>query len=65
MSEIFFNKLTNELPENTLITLCGIGEPTLHPQFLNFLKKLESKFNNFYLVTNGQNLNDESNICDN
>ena len=65
MSDQIFNKIVDEVPQETIITLCGIGEPTLHPNFLNYIKKLnsDSKINTVFLVTNAHQLKDEVISC--
>ncbi len=56
MDKFLFHKLIDEIPKDTVITLCGIGEPTLHPNFLEFLNVLSERFNNILLVTNAYSL---------
>lgn len=54
MTVELFEKIINEIDEHINIIICGIGEPTLHKNFIVYLNKLSSKFNNIYLITNGQ-----------
>jgi MoaA/NifB/PqqE/SkfB family radical SAM enzyme len=53
MSDEIFYKLINEASEDTTIIICGIGEPTLHNKFDEYVTKLSDKFKNIFLVTNG------------
>ena len=59
MPQELLQKIIDELPENTAISICGIGEPTIHPNLEVFLNMLTKKFINVSIVTNGQNLSDE------
>jgi organic radical activating enzyme len=47
------DKVINELPKEIKIMVCGIGEPSLHPDFLNILLRLSDNFESLSLVTNG------------
>jgi MoaA/NifB/PqqE/SkfB family radical SAM enzyme len=58
MSEELFDALIMQIKPETLITICGIGEPTIHPKFATFLNKLKV-FDKVNLVTNGQNLKED------
>lgn len=58
ISDDIFMKLISEISTDTLITLCGIGEPTLHKNFIRYLEELNRKDNPVFLVTNGQDLSD-------
>jgi len=53
MSRVLVDKLIEELSPETGIQLCGIGEPSLHPQFIEILGLLSKKFEKIQLVTNG------------
>lgn len=54
MEDNLFHKIVDETPVETTIILCGVGEPTLHKKFDEYVKILSNKFNNIFLVTNGQ-----------
>lgn len=53
ISEQLLQKVVQELDKETSIHLCGIGEPSLHPQFRDILARLSASFDNLSLVTNG------------
>lgn len=53
VSNQLIEKILNELSEDILIYICGIGEPSLHPDFINIIKRLSNKFKRIRLVTNG------------
>lgn len=57
MSMDTINKISERLNETKIkkIKYCGLGEPTLHPHFNKFTKKLSRKFD-LFLNTNGINL---------
>lgn len=48
-----FNDILNKVEE---VTLMGWGEPTMHPQFINILKKLNQYNVRKYFCTNGMKL---------
>lgn len=54
MEDALFSKIIDETPIDTKIVLCGIGEPTLHKKFDEYVKTASKKFNDIHLVTNGQ-----------
>lgn len=61
ISNQLIDKIINEVSEDILIYICGIGEPSLHPDFINIIKRLSNKFKRMRLVTNGYLFrNDES-----
>ena len=43
---------------NNQITLCGMGEPTMHPRIKEILDKFQKLNNKIILVTNGYKLHD-------
>lgn len=43
----------------SVISLCGLGEPLLHPNLIDFVKYLSDQNLNFNLTTNGKLLTDE------
>lgn len=47
------DKIINELDQNVNIFICGIGEPSLHPDFISILGRLSEKFKKMRIVTNG------------
>ena len=56
MNPELFSKIITELPENTVIVPFFRGEPTLHPQFAEYMQQL-GKFKTVQLATNGDYLN--------
>lgn len=54
MGERIFQKVYQSLSGYSAVMICGIGEPTLHPLFLQYTEQLRHKTNNLSLVTNGQ-----------
>lgn len=53
ISNVLIDKVINELSEEMNIHICGIGEPSLHPEFISILDRLSKKFANISIVTNG------------
>ena len=53
MSPELVEKVINELDKEIAIHICGIGEPSLHPDFILVIKKLKEKFRYVSIVTNG------------
>lgn len=53
ISDNLIDKVVRELRSETHISVCGIGEPSLHPNFINIINLLSKKFTNLSIVTNG------------
>jgi len=53
ISQKLVNKVIDELDENIRVHICGVGEPSLHPEFLEIVLRLRKKFKYVSLVTNG------------
>lgn len=55
MTKDLFYRVVSNLPKAEIINLQGIGEPTLHPDYLEFCKIATSseKFDHIYMNTNG------------
>lgn len=52
ISEKLVNKILDELDSEIKVHICGIGEPCLHPDFIQIVQKLRKKFKYISLVTN-------------
>lgn len=53
ISNELIEKIINELSSDVLIYICGIGEPSMHPDFIDIIEKLTRKFYRIRIVTNG------------
>jgi MoaA/NifB/PqqE/SkfB family radical SAM enzyme len=48
--------IVKQMPHETEMVLCGIGEPTMHPNFCEIVEQFQAKFSTLMMFTNGQNL---------
>lgn len=53
MDDTLVSKIIKELDNSVKIHVCGVGEPSLHPDFIQIMTRLIDKFDFVSLVTNG------------
>lgn len=53
ISDYLVEKIIDELDNNICIHVCGIGEPSLYPSFVDIINKIINKFCKVSIVTNG------------
>jgi MoaA/NifB/PqqE/SkfB family radical SAM enzyme len=63
MTRAVLERIIEQAPASTAIHVCGIGEPTLHPEFPLMIRMLSDRFENMLLVTNGLDMDDSIMQC--